>query len=965
MIETIKKLFKQGRAVFNSRVDQEEFDTLNLHFLTFLENTTDFLYFKDAESRFIFCSQTLAKITHHKHWRDMIGKHDFDVFPPDTAQIYYEEELPVFSQGIPLIDKTDPYYDAEGNRRWVNTNKWPIFDSSGEKVIGIFGISRDITERIVAENALEAANKRLIALIEALPDAIFFKDGDGRWQITNHSAKELFNLDEIDWQGKTERELAELRPEYQAAYDRCHSDDELAWQQGKLSFFEEQIVDADGNQHIYDVRKIPLFGPEKEREGLVAIGRDITEFRQAIARLELAANVFTHAREGIIITQANGLIVEVNDAFLDITGYSRAEVIGENPRILSSQQHTAEFYQGMWKALGENGYWSGEIWNKRKNGEIYAEMLTISAVKDSTGQTTHYVALFSDITEQKQQQYQLEHIAHYDALTNLPNRMLLADRLHQAMNQAKRREQKLVVIYLDLDGFKNVNDNYGHETGDQLLLTLSQRMKKEIREGDTIARLGGDEFVAVLLDLQDRQAALPLINRLLQAAAKPINKEGVLLQVSASLGVTFYPQKEEVGADQLLRQADQAMYQAKLSGKNRYHIFDAEQDRSIRGHRKSIEHIREALEKLQFVLHYQPKVNMRSGQVVGIEALIRWQHPEQGLLPPAMFLPVIESDPLAVELGQWVIDTALSQLEIWQAAGLTIPLSVNVSAIQLQQADFVQQIDTLLAAHPNVSPELLELEVLETSALEDIIQISDIMNACSKKGIRFALDDFGTGYSSLTYLKRLPASSLKIDQSFVRNMLDDPEDLAILEGVLGLGAAFRRQPIAEGVETVKHGELLLQLGCELAQGYGIARPMPADQIIKWIETWRPEPSWPDQQTVSRDDLPLLFAIVEHRAWIRAIERCVREEKALPPQLDKNQCRFGMWLKNEAIQRHGNKPNFAMIQTLHSDIHQLASEILDMQKEHQESQLKDKMLKLYDLRDRLLALMQDLLKECRL
>jgi diguanylate cyclase (GGDEF)-like protein/PAS domain S-box-containing protein len=960
----INYIYQQRRAYIQLKDSKEKLSTLNQHFITFLDNTTDFIYFKDAKSRILFCSQTLADITNHKSWKDMYGKHDFEIFPEETAQIYYEEELPVFEEGQPLINKTNPYYAADGQKGWVNTNKWPVFNQRGNQVIGIFGISRDITERIHNEQALTTANKRLTALIEALPDAIFFKDGEGRWLITNESAKKLFNLHEISWQGKTEKELALLRPQFKAAHNKCDADDEYTWAQAQLSFFEEEIIDAEGNLHIYDVRKIPLFDTENKREGLVAIGRDITELRQAISRLELAANVFTHAREGIIITNDKGSIVDVNDAFLQITGYQREDVIAHNPSILSSNRHGIEFYQAMWTALVQKGHWSGEIWNKRKNGEVYAEMLTISSVKNSKGKVSHYVGLFSDITEQKEHQHQLEHIAHYDALTNLPNRMLLADRMHQAMNQSKRRATQLAVVYLDLDGFKAINDNYGHEVGDQLLIKLATRMKKVIRNGDTIARLGGDEFVAVLLDLDNGQTGLSLINRLLQAVAKPVHKNQIIMQVSASLGVTYYPQNEEMGADQLLRQADQAMYQAKLAGKNRFHIFDATHDRNVRGHHKSLENIKSALNNDEFVLYYQPKVNMYSGEVIGVEALIRWRHPEQGILPPAVFLPTIENDILSIKLGNWVIDNALSQLEIWQAAGLNIPVSVNVSAIQLQDAKFISQLETLLAAHQSINPTLLELEVLETSALEDIVKISEIMHACKKMGISFALDDFGTGYSSLTYFKRLPATTLKIDQSFVRDMLDDPEDLAILEGVLGLGAAFRRNAIAEGVETVEHGNLLLQLGCKLAQGYGIARPMPVEQLINWVNSWRPPPSWKNQHPVSRDELPLLFALVEHRAWIRTLEEYLKGERSHPPPLDQNQCRFGIWLNDEAKRKHGNNPAFKAIVGLHGEIHTQASQLLQFKSIHNRTQIFQKLEALCELRDKLLEQMQELLNECR-
>ncbi|MBY0464507.1 MAG: bifunctional diguanylate cyclase/phosphodiesterase, partial [Burkholderiales bacterium] len=393
------------------------------------------------------------------------------------------------------------------------------------------------------------------------------------------------------------------------------------------------------------------------------------------------------------------------------------------------------------------------------------------------------------------------------------------------------------------DGFKSINDTHSHEVGDRLLIALAQRMNEALRQGDTLARIGGDEFVGVLVDLPDEPSSVPVLQRLLQAAALPVDLGELKLQVSASIGVSVYPQAEEVDADQLVRQADQAMYQAKQSGKNRFHIFDAEQERSARGRHETLAHLQQALVRNEFVLFYQPKVNMGNGKVLGAEALIRWRHPERGLLAPAMFLPIIENHPLSIELGEWVIDTALSQIEVWRAQGLSVPVSVNIGALQLQHPDFVPRLRDVLAQHPGVRPGELELEILETSALADFAAVSQAMAACQDMGVHFSVDDFGTGYSSLTYLKQLPVQVLKIDQSFVRDMLDDPDDLAILKGVLGLAEAFNRQVIAEGVETPAHGEQLLRLGCLWGQGYAIARPMPAHELPHWISTWTAPLTW--------------------------------------------------------------------------------------------------------------------------
>jgi len=615
---------------------------------------------------------------------------------------------------------------------------------------------------------------------------------------------------------------------------------------------------------------------------------------------------------------------------LDLFGVSAAELVGcddsqffppdttkrlreIDARVFQGEQTTEEIDV----ALAEGGR------------RVYLEIKTPIYAEDEDHTICGLLGISTNITTLKEHEQYLEHIAHYDALTGLANRVLLADRLQQAMAQAQRRQQQLAVAYIDLDGFKAINDSYGHDAGDQLLMTVATNMRRALREGDSLARLGGDEFVAVLVDIADAETSMPMLTRLLAAAAEPVHFDKLLLQVSASVGVTFYPQQEEVDADQLLRQADQAMYQAKLAGKNKFHVFDVEQDRMLRGHHESLERIRRALSEQEFVLHYQPKVNMRTGKIVGAEALIRWQHPERGLLSPAIFLPVLEDHPLAVELGEWVINSALTQLERWREAGLDIAVSVNVGARQLLQLDFVERLRNLLAAHPDVEPSSLELEVLETSALADLAQVCQIIEDCRSIGVSFALDDFGTGYSSLTYLKRLSADILKIDQSFVRDVLDDPEALAILEGVLGLATAFRRQAIAEGVETVEHGETLLQLGCELAQGYGIARPMPAEQLFDWIADWKPDLRWRNTQTISGADLPLLYAGVELRAWVWAYQAALAGERNTPPPLDHHQCRFGAWLDSGGLAERGSPSTREAIVSLHRNLHALATALIDL------------------------------------
>ena len=692
----------------------------------------------------------------------------------------------------------------------------------------------------------------------------------------------------------------------------------------------------------------------------------IEQHRSVACSLEQgkAALVFSHTSEGILITDAAANILDVNNAFTLITGYSREEVLGKKPNILRSGRQDQAYYANMWQDLSLHGHWRGEIWNRHKDGEVFAELLTISAVADSQGQVKQYVALFSNITAAKLLQDRLENLAHFDALTQLPNRILLADRLQQAMFQGKRRGSQVAVVFIDLDGFKAINDIHGHDVGDQLLIAVSQRIRLVLRDGDTLSRQGGDEFVVVLVDLPNAATCTSLLQRLLDAASAPVDAGTRVVQVSASMGVTCFPQHQEIDGDQLLRQADQAMYQAKQLGKNRYHFFDTEQDRSVRCHHESLERIRLALDDREFILFYQPKVNMRTGIVIGAEALIRWKHPERGLLAPAVFLPLIADHPMAIEVGEWVLDTALAQIVDWKQAGLALPVSVNIDAIHLGQADFFERLQRRLAAYPAVAAGDLELEVLETSALQDVAHVSNLILACQDIGVDFALDDFGTGYSSLTYLKRLPAGLLKIDQSFVRNMLDDPDDLAILDGVLGLAGAFRRQTIAEGVETLAHGEILLQLGCQLAQGYAIAHPMPAEDIPGWLVTWHAPSSWLNQAPISRDDLPILFARVEYRAWIMQVGSFVRGERDTAPPLHHDQCHVGQWMPAEVRLRPESRLALEALKPMHNEIHELANKLIRLKLDGQPEAAIAQLSELDRLRDHLLVKFLEMLQQDR-
>ncbi|MDE2615144.1 MAG: EAL domain-containing protein, partial [Burkholderiales bacterium] len=556
-------------------------------------------------------------------------------------------------------------------------------------------------------------------------------------------------------------------------------------------------------------------------------------------------SLFQHLHEGLLVTDAELHALDVNPAYCDILGVPRDEVLGSVPSLLrpapadpvARQQRAA-----MWAALREQGSWRGELLEQRRNGLACTLQTTISAVLGAQGELRYHVVVISDITEQRAQRERLERHAHFDELTRLPNRTRLAQLLVESMKAADVDGHLLVVCYLDLDRFKPVNDRFGHAAGDRLLAELAGRLRSALRSRenwtDCAARLGGDEFV-LLLRVDTIEEARLAVERVLRVVAQPypIEPDQDPVHVTASMGATIYP-LDRSDADALLRHADHAMYGAKQSGRNGYLFFDPERRRRTEERVMAIGRVQEALDQQEFVLFYQPKVDMRSGRVLGFEALLRWDHPQQGVIPPLQFLPLIENTGLSSRIGDWVIAQALEHLTQWHRAGMQISVSVNVSARHLQEPDFAQRLTELLARHAEPLASWLELEMLETAAHADIDATSALLARCRALGVRFALDDFGTGYSTLTYLKRLPVDTLKIDRSFVHHMLDDAQDRAIVEGVIGLARTFGCAVVAEGVESPAQARTLLELGCDIGQGTGIAAPMRADQVAGWAHEYR-------------------------------------------------------------------------------------------------------------------------------
>ncbi len=761
------------------------------------------------------------------------GEHVANFF---TGQFFFEEpDKEQFLRQAKAVGFNPKHYLEALDRT-------PVFSQEHVKALMSFfsRLVRLIGKMGSAEEAKEKERAHLRALLDALPDLVWLKDLNGAYRTCNPLMEELLGAPEAEIVGKTDYDFFSAE-----VADFFRANDRRAVAAGRASVNEEWITFAgSGRTILAETTKTPVYGLGGDAIGVLGVARDITERRRAEERLANEAlrfkTVLDAARDGVHILDASGVVVEASESFCRMLGYTKAEVIGmnleqwdEGVRPGEIEAHLAHLIAGAETPLFETRH-------RRRDGSVFDVEISYFPVFMDGKQVVFCSS--RDITERKRYQQQLEHIAHHDILTNLPNRALLEDRLRQGIALSQRHGTSLAVVYLDLDFFKEVNDKHSHDVGDQLLIAVSQRLHAVLREGDTLARIGGDEFVVILTDLERAEDCAPLLERMLVAAANPVTIDDKMLKVSASIGATLYP-RDDVDADMLLRHADQAMYQAKQDGKNRFHLFDIDHNSVVKAKHDSIESIRHALNRREFVLHYQPKVNMRTGMVVGVEALIRWRHPVHGLLPPSAFLPVIEGHQLSIDIGEWVIDTALRQIAAWNAAGLSMPVSVNVSAGQLLQSDFVTNLRILLASQPSVGTPCLELEILETSALADLGLITELMRTCQRFGVRFALDDFGTGYSALTYLKRLPAETLKIDQTFIRDMLEDQDNLAIVKGIIGLAQAFRREVIAEGVETAAVGEMLLSLGCELAQGYGIARPMPGDAIPAWTRAWQSDPAW--------------------------------------------------------------------------------------------------------------------------
>ena len=739
--------------------------------------------------------------------------------------------------------------------RWIQARGEVEFDAEGN-AIRMFGTVLDITEQKQAElSVLEFKNT-----LEQAHDCIFIFDAATlQFSYVNKGA--------IDQVGYSRDELLAMHP-----YDIKPDIGKFAFQKmlaplfnGEQSSLNFETMHQHKNGSCIPVEiHLQYIAGENSQPHFMAIAHDISDRQQADAEMRIAAIAF-ESMEGIVVTDANQLILKVNRAFTTITGYTPEEAIGKTVGgLLKSGRHTLAFYHDMWNELQHNKCWQGEIWNRHKSGKVYPEWLSISTLCDSEGHITHYIAMFSDITEKKQAEETIYNLAFYDALTGLPNRRLLLDRLHNTIVSCARHHRHGAVLFIDLDNFKVLNDTLGHDIGDQLLIEIASRLKTCVRVDDTVARQGGDEFVVVLNDLNtdNEQAAVQaetVAEKIRTALNQPYLLRGHEYHGSPSIGISLFL-SQEYSVDELLKRADTAMYQAKRAGRNTIRFFDPATHAAMQTRIALETDLRHALAEDQFLLYYQMQVD-HAGAIVGAEVLLRWLHPTKGLIPPLQFIPLAEETGLILPIGHWVLATACKQLLAWQAHPQTrdLHLAVNVSARQFRQSDFVAQVDDLLTV-TGINPSKLKLELTESLMLDNINQTIIKMQALNGMGVCFSMDDFGTGYSSLAYLSQLPLDQVKIDQSFVRNLDSKPGNKIIVQTIIGMTKNLDLDVIAEGVETVAQREFLEQSGCYHYQGYLFSKPVPFDEFENMLLSGKVHIASSTGTTPSQSAMPRLKQI---------------------------------------------------------------------------------------------------------
>lgn len=900
------------------------------HLQTLLNSLPQVVWLRDLDGVHLGCNL---------RFQQLIGWPEQAIIGRTTAQLS-ASHLEWLGRDVPagkVSVEAGVRFADDGHEELLEITQTPVLDNAGE-VIGVLGVGQDITEPTRQRDELASQRRRL--------DTIIKGTRVGTWEWNVQTGELAINERWAEMIGYTQ---AELQPVSITTWKRfVHPDDfgrssRLLGQHfsGETDHYECELRMRHKAGHwIWVLDRGAIATRSEDGKPLLVAGthQDISARKHAdAARLEVLErlqNIAAHV-PGVIYQyrlrpDGSSHFPYASAGMAAIYGVS-PEAVAEDATPVFEALHPEDrgrVAERILESARQLTPWFDQYRVCLPDGRtIWLEGSAAPVPQDDQSIIWH--GHIRDITRIKAHEQELQQIAHYDTLTGTPNRRLLMELLKKAVSHARRSGRHLAVCYLDVDGFKAVNDRLGHASGDSLLVELTERLKTVLRGEDTLARLGGDEFVLLLNDLEGVGEAQAVLQRVLAKAGEPIVIAGRKLAITSSIGLTMFP-PDDPEPDTLLRHADQAMYRAKSLGRNRCHVFDPAQDRLRTARRKSLDRLERALEENEFTLYYQPKVDLQDGAVVGMEALLRWCHPSRGVLLPGTFLGQLDGTELEIRLGDWVVEQALQQIARWNAAGMSQVVSVNISPTHLLVPDFAERIEQALARHKQVAPEQLELEIVENSTLSNLEEASRLLARCRALGVRVSLDDFGTGYSSLAYLRRLPVDLLKIDQSFVRDMLHDPNDLGIVESVVRLARAFNRPVIAEGVETMEHGAMLLRLGCPLAQGYGIGRPMPADQLEGWLEEWRQRGAWrglADTPAPGREALFLEVVTRSHTAWVDEVIRCVESGASVVRPPTNDACQFGQWYHGIGTADFGQTPEFQALGPLHERVHAIADDLL--------------------------------------
>ncbi len=799
------------------------------------------IFVKNRNGQFLLANQAVAD-AYGTTVENLVNNKDNESHnKTDETEILLDDDRAIIESREAKFMSDEIFVDAQGNRRVLQTVKIPCVISGREQQTVLY-VATDITERKHAEEELilyrnqleqlvsertrklKESEEHLRSVVETALSIILWLALEGRILGLNREAERLYGKKREKILGENYLEL--LIPEAERQAVEAALKKVIAGR--PMRNFETSMILGDGAQCniVWNIDR--LTEADGQPKGIIAVGLDITERKRVEERLRLTQKVFEDTAEAIMITDQKKRIIEVNEALCLMTGYGRDELIGQTPKILNSGHHDREFSNEMWENLKARGHWQGEIWDRRKDGQVYPSWASISAVKNDTGQLSHYVALLSDITTIKETEQRLEQLAHFDQLTGLANRMLFHDRLRGALARAHRHGKRLAVFYVDLDSFKQVNDTLGHKAGDDILVRAGHALSSSIREGDTVARLGGDEFGIILNDLENADLAQVLAQRIVEALSISVRFGARELQVSSSVGVALYPTDGE-DEEALLRNADQAMYHAKKQGKNTYQFYDPSINLRMvdRIHLES--DLRSAIKQGHLFVQYQPKFDLRKGCIVGVEALARWRDPERGLVSPDTFIPVAEESGLIVAIGRFVLEKACHQACKWHRCNKELPVAVNLSARQFRHEYIAEDIQEILLK-TGLPSQLLEIEVTESLVMDDMSQTVIVLAKLKKMGVRISVDDFGTGYSSLSYLKRLPVDALKIDRSFVMDIPRDKDDGAIVSAIISMAHSLNQKVTAEGVENMDQLDFLSAKHCNEIQGYLISPPVFPEDI---------------------------------------------------------------------------------------------------------------------------------------